>query len=58
MAHRVVLRHCLMAGLCSEAEGTEELTGSSSARENDERIRLGGARHRCPYGTPALKSSE
>ena len=53
MAHRGVLRHCLMAGLCSAAEDTEELTGSSSAREDDERSRLGGVRHRCPYGTPA-----
>jgi hypothetical protein len=41
-----------MAGLCSASEETDELTGSSSTRENDERSRLGGARHRCPYGTP------
>ncbi len=56
MAHRGVLRHCLMAGLCSAAEETEELTGSSSAREDDERSRLEGARHRCPYGTPATNA--
>ena len=52
MAHRGVLRHCLMAGLCSAAEETEELTASHNA-EDDERSRLGGARHRCPYGAPA-----
>ena len=51
MAHRGVLRHCLMAGLCSAAEETEELTASHDA-EIDERSRLGGAKHRCPYGTP------
>lgn len=52
MAHRGVLRHCLMAGLCSAAEETEELTDQYSA-DYDERTRLGGAKHRCPYGTPA-----
>lgn len=56
MAHRGALRHCLMAGLCSAAVTTEELSGSSSAREDDERSRLGGARHRCPYGTPATNA--
>lgn len=53
MANRGVLRHCLMAGLCSAAEETEELTSGPSLRKEDERSRLGGARHRCPYGTPA-----
>ena len=55
MAHRGVLRHCLMAGLCSAAEETEELTDQYSA-DYDERTRLGGARHRCPYGTPATNA--
>ena len=56
MAHRGVLRHCLMAGLCSAAEETEELTDSINA-DDDERSRLGGARHRCPYGTPSTNAS-
>ncbi len=56
MAHRGVLRHCLMAGLCSAAEDTEELTASYEADE-DERSRLGGAKHRCPYGTPDASAS-
>ena len=56
MAHRGVLRHCLMAGLCSAAEDTEELTASYEADE-DERSRLGGAKHRCPYGTPEANAT-
>lgn len=56
MAHRGVLRHCLMAGLCSAAEDTEELTASHEA-EIDERTRLGGAKHRCPYGTPEANAA-
>ena len=56
MAHRGVLRHCLMAGLCSAAEETEELTASYDA-EIDERSRLGGARHRCPYEAPATDAA-
>ena len=55
MAHRGVLRHCLMAGLCSAAEDTEELTDSLNA-DDDERSRLGGAKHRCPYGTPSTSA--
>ena len=49
-----ILRHCLMAGLCSAAEETEEYTATrdTSARENDERSKLNGARYRCPYGEP------
>ena len=57
MAHRGVLRHCLMAGLCSAAEETEEITGQHYATDDDERTRLGGAKHRCPYGTPATDAS-
>lgn len=56
MAHRGVLRHCLMAGLCSAAEETENLTTLYSA-DDDERSRLGGAKHRCPYGTPATDAA-
>ncbi|MDE2687604.1 MAG: hypothetical protein OXI16_08945 [Chloroflexota bacterium] len=54
MAHRGVLRHCLMAGLCSAAEETEERV---TAADEDERSRLGGAKHRCPYGTPATDAA-
>ena len=56
MAHRGVLRHCLMAGLCSAAEKTEELTDAYSS-DTDERTRLGGAKHRCPYETPSASAS-
>ena len=57
MAHRGVLRHCLMAGLCSAAEETEVLTGVHDRTVKDERTRLGGARHRCPYETPATDAA-
>ena len=44
-------RSASVTSLCSAAEETEELTGSDAP--DDERTRLGEARHRCPYGTPA-----
>ena len=48
-----ILRHCLMAGLCSASEATNQYSGRFEVRqEMDERSILGGAMHRCPYGDP------